>query len=567
MDAFSDPGIEQVVVMSSSQVGKTEILLNVVGYYIDKDPSPIMVLQPTLEIAQAWSKDRLSPMLRDTPCLKGTVKDPRSRDSGNTLLHKTFKGGHITMAGANSPASLASRPIRVVLCDEVDRYSASAGSEGDPIELIFKRTTTFWNRKLGLFSTPLIKGTSRIEAAYEESDKRKYHVPCIYCGAYQVLVWAQVKWPDGEPAKASYFCRHCDGEMTDGDKIQMLQHGEWRAEAVSNGIAGFWFNEIYSPWITFGKMATKFVQAKRSRNPERLKIFVNTSLAEVWEGETGETIDPASLMSRCEQYGTEIPKDAAILTCGVDVQENRFELEVIAYGRGEESWGIEYVILPGDPTRAEIWRDLDTFLQKTYKHESGTTLRIFAVCIDTGGHHTQQTYNFIRPREVRRIYGVKGANRYGEPIISRRPSRKNTGGVNLFMVGSDSAKDLLYGRLKITEPGPGYMHFPKGYSGDYFNQLTAEHAIFEKGVRKWVKKTSGARNEALDARIYSLAALELLKFSPRFNLDRLVDILKARAEQGQNEDKEKPDIKSEPAQKINCGRRIISKGYTDPYRR
>ena len=217
MDAVNDPRTEMVVIMSSAQVGKTEIINNIIGYNVHLDPSPILLLQPTLEMAEAWSKDRFAPMLRDTYVLKGLVKDPRTRDSGNTLLHKRFPGGHITMAGANSPASLASRPIRLVLCDEVDRYPVSAGTEGDPVSLAKKRTTTFWNRKILLTSTPTIKGASRIESAFEQSDQRRFYVPCPQCGEKQTLKWQQVKWEQGDPKDgdekhkpetAAYICEH-----------------------------------------------------------------------------------------------------------------------------------------------------------------------------------------------------------------------------------------------------------------------------------------------------------------------------------------------------------------------
>ncbi len=251
---MGDATIETVVVMSSAQIGKTEIINNVVGYHIHLDPSPILLLQPTLEMAEAWSKDRFAPMLRDTEALRGLVKDPRARDSGNTLLHKRFPGGHITMAGANSPSSLASRPIRLVLCDEVDRYPASAGTEGDPVSLAKKRSTTFWNRKLLLTSTPTIKGASRIEAAFEQSDQRRFHVPCLHCGEYQALTWHQVKWEsDSERHRvetAHYECGQCGAALYDSDKPEMLSAGIWIATAPFTGTAGFHISELYSPWVT-----------------------------------------------------------------------------------------------------------------------------------------------------------------------------------------------------------------------------------------------------------------------------------------------------------------------------
>ena len=202
MDAFSDPQYSEIVVMSGSQIGKTEIINNIIGYYIEHQPLPILCMQPTLSMAQTWSKDRLANMLRDTPCLRGKVKDARSRDSGNTTLHKTFQGGHVTVCGANSPASLASRSIAILLADEVDRYPLSAGAEGDPINLAKRRTTTYWQKKILLTSTPTIRGASRIESAFEKSDQRFFNINCHKCNEPQILKWSQVRWEKDKPETA-----------------------------------------------------------------------------------------------------------------------------------------------------------------------------------------------------------------------------------------------------------------------------------------------------------------------------------------------------------------------------
>src|SRR5262245_47717827 len=272
MDSVTDPRVHTVVAMLASQVGKTELLLNVIGYFMQHDPSPLLVLQPTLEIAEAFSKDRLAPMVRDTPALRELVKDVRSRDAGNTLLHKQFPGGHITLAGANSPASLASRPIRIVLCDEVDRFPASAGTEGDPVTLAKQRSATFWRRKLVLVSTPTLKNLSRIAAAYEQSDRRRYLVPCPSCGARQVLDWAHVRWPKGRPEAAVYVC-DCGAEWGDGLRLAAMTRGAWEAQAPANGTAGFWLSALYSPWTRLGELAREFVEA--TPHATRLQAFTN----------------------------------------------------------------------------------------------------------------------------------------------------------------------------------------------------------------------------------------------------------------------------------------------------
>src|SRR3954466_507723 len=413
MDALNDPAIETVVIMSSAQIGKTEIINNILGYFIDQDPSPILVVMPTLEIAHAWSKDRLAPMLRDTPSLRGKVKEAKAKLADNTMLHKKFPGGHLTIAGANSPSSLASRPIRIVCCDEVDKYPASAGTEGDPVNLAFKRTTAFWNRRHIMVSTPTIKGASRIEAAYEISDQRRFHVPCPHCDSLQVLKWSQVHWPQNRPEEAAYACEHCGVELTDADKPGMLSRGEWIAEMPGRSTAGFHVNELYSPWVTWPQMAKAFLEAKRL--PETLKTWINTSLGETWEQE-GESVDDGTLYGRREEYAAEVPRDAVVLTAGVDVQEDRLEVEVVAWGETEECWSIEYRTIRGNPAQGEIWYELDAYLARTFDHQSGVRLRIACALIDSGGHHTKQVYAFCKPRVTRRIYACKGFAGAGKPL-------------------------------------------------------------------------------------------------------------------------------------------------------
>jgi phage terminase large subunit GpA-like protein len=508
LDAFSEPLVDTVVVMSSAQVGKTEVVNNVVGYYIDRDPAPILVLQPTVQMGEAWSKDRLSTMLRDTPKLRGKVKDPRSRDSGNTLLHKTFPGGHITIAGANSAAGLASRPIRVVLADEVDRFPASAGTEGDPLSLATKRTATFWNRKLGYFSTPTLKGFSRIEAAFQESDQRRYYVPCPHCAHRQTLVWERLLWTDGNPDTAAYACEACGALIEEQDKGVMLAGGVWVAGNPGARAAGFHLNALYSPWARWAELVREFLAA--AGNPERLKVWINTVLGETWE-EQGETLNHDALSARRERYAAPVPAGAGILTAGVDVQGDRLEVTVRGWGRGEESWLIHWEAIFGDPGRPEVWQTLEATLTRGWAHESGAELRIEAACIDTGGHHTAAVYEYVKPRQSRRVYAVKGASTPGRPLLSRA-SRANRAGVKLFTVGTDTAKDVLFSRLRIVEAGPGYLHFPAWLEEEYFRQLTAEKVVtrFRKGRPVRYYEKTRPRNEALDLEVYALAALHSL---------------------------------------------------------
>ncbi len=508
MNAFSDPNIHTVVWMSSAQVGKTEALLNIIGYFVDQDPSPMLLLQPTLDMAQAFSKDRLAPMTRDTKALTHKIRDSKAKDSGNTILHKSFPGGHITMAGANSPASLASRPVRVVLCDEVDRYPPSAGSEGDPVNLAFKRSTTFWNKKRMLTSTPTIKDVSRIEAAYEESDKRKFYVPCPECGEHQVLRWANVSWTDGKPETAKYYCEKCGTGWNDGERWRAVSAGEWKAEAKENGIAGFWLNEIYSPWVKLSEMAKNFIEAKKS--PHTLKTFVNTSLGETWEEDQGEQIEDNVLMERREDY-IQVPAAALVLTCGVDTQDDRLEGEIKAWGDGNESWGIKHFRIEGSPAQKEVWQDLENIITDTYKRMDGVEMKVSCTCIDSGGHFTDEVYKFCKKREFRRVFAIKGSSIAGKPIISR-PSTSNKLGVKLFTVGTDTAKELIFSRLQLEDFGDGYMHFNKTYDEKYFQMLTSEKRVMtmKKGRPVMIWKPIRARNEALDYTVYNLAALNIL---------------------------------------------------------
>ncbi len=510
MDAINDPQNEEIIFIKSAQVGATEILNNIIGYFMDQDPSPMLVLQPTLEMAETWSKDRLSPMLRDTPVLSGKIQDNKKKDSGNTILHKIFPGGHLTAAGANSPSSLASRPIRILLTDEIDRYPSSAGEEGDPIDLGKKRTTTFWNRLIFKTSTPTIKGISRVEKDWEISDQRRYFVPCPHCGEFQHLQWKNIQFDSQSLTAVLYLCEHCGAFIEEADKPEMIRKGEWRATSPFNGIAGFHINELYSPWSSWLGIVKEFL--KVHKDPMRLRVWVNTTLGETFE-EKGETVDSESLLNRREPYQDELPEGVLVLTAGVDVQKDRLELELVGWGDGDESWSIDYRIFYGSPSMPDVWGDLDDYLKQTFTHANGHKVHIAAACVDTGGHHTDAVYKFVKPRQVRRVYGIKGSSTSGMPIIGN-PSRKNKGKILLFLVGVDTAKETLYSHLKILEPGPGYCHFSqKANDESYFAQLTAEEMVtrYEKGHPKqvWVLP-SGKRNEALDCRVYAMAAKNIL---------------------------------------------------------
>jgi len=514
MDVVTDPNVEDVVIMSSSQVGKTEIINNIAAFFIQQDPSPILLVQPTVEMAQAWSKDRLTPMLRDTPILHGLVSAPRSKQSANTLLHKVFPGGHITMAGANAPAGLASRPIRVVLFDEVDRYPVSAGAEGDPVKLGEKRSTTFWNRKKIKVSTPTEDGLSRIDRLFKNSDQRYYHVPCYHCGHEQRLYWRQVKWvqtPEGDHdvASAGYCCSSCGAVWSESERLWSIKRGSWVKSNPDSPTAGFHISELYSPWSSIRSIVTAFLESKD--DPELLKTWTNTVLGEAWELR-GEKVDRHALYERREDYEG-VPEQGLILTAGVDVQHDRIEYEVVAWGEGEQSWNVDYRILFGDTAGDDIWDELDDALDEHYTHESGAEMHINAIMVDSGDR-TQRVYDYVLATRHAKLFAGKGVAGAGRPVakLSRKPKGKSRRAVDLYQIGVDDAKATLYARLKMERVGPGYCHFPMDRDLEYFEQLTAEKRVkrMVKGyeVAEWQKVRP--RNEALDCRVYAYAALKVL---------------------------------------------------------
>lgn len=578
MDTISDPTVETVVVKTSAQVGKTECILNTVGYHIDQDPSPIMVVMPTERDAETWSKDRFATMARDTPCLRGKLSDPKSRDGSNKILHKKFTGGHLTIVGANAPSGLAMRPIRILLCDEVDRYPASAGAEGDPVNLAKKRTVTFWNRKMVMVSTPTIKGVSRIDAAWEESDKRRFWVPCSDCGEHQVLRWEQVHWDKDEAGKhlsetAHYTCEHCGSVWNDAKRCAAVRQGEWRAEKPFTRIAGFHLNEIYSPWVKLEEMVRTFLSAKE-HGEEAMKTFVNTSLGEVFEIR-GEAPEWERIYNRREEYpiGT-VPEGGLFLTAGADVQRDRIEVEVVAWGRQRESWSVDYRVLLGDTSRTDVWNKLSAMLEERFPHaRTGAGMVIDRMAVDSG-YATQEVYAWSRTAPLGRVMPIKGVDKSRFPI--QGPSdvevkigkRKRKRGAKLWTVCGPVFKAELYGNLRQDPPDepedgegfpPGYCHFPR-YDPEYFKQLTAEQAVTR--VKKngfafieWQKTRE--RNEVLDCRVYARAAAEydLVRLTERVarNKERKLEestVAETDVEPAPTEPSEEPDTVSRWAEPV-----------------
>lgn len=522
MDAITDIEVKKVVVMSAAQVGKTDaMILNPIGYYIHYEPSPIMVLQPTIQMAETFSKDRLSPMLRDTAVLTDKVND-KSRNSGNTILQKIFPGGHVTMVGANSPSSLASRPIRILLADEIDRYPATAGSEGDPLFLAGKRLTTFWNRKEVNVSTPTIKDLSRIELEYEHSSKGEWNAPCPHCGELQPLVWSGVLFDKEDLSEINYVCSKCGAISSEVEWKERYKDGKFIHADPDNPVRGFHLNTLASTLSTWREIVEKFLEANeavKKGNVELMKVWTNTELGQTWE-EDGETIDDSELLKRRESYDCEIPLEVLYLTAGVDTQDDRFEVEVVGWGPDYESWGIKYAAIYGDTTNKQstVWNDLDVFLSQTFQKKDGTKLKIVVTCIDSGGHSTNNVYKFCKARFNRKVFAIKGSNDSAAAYI-QKPTKNNREQAYLFTIGVDTGKSWLMDRLKVEEPGPGYCHFPKedgkGYDEKYFKGLTSEKKVMRYKMGRpyfaWELKDKGEhrRNEALDCRNYATAAIEI----------------------------------------------------------
>jgi phage terminase large subunit GpA-like protein len=532
---------ERVVLWFATQLGKSEVLYNAVMQRIHTDPQDMMMVQPTLQDAQDHSAQRFLPTILQTPVMHGKVAVRKSRDESTSWRSRSIQGGFtVFFAGANSAASLASKPLGFAVADEVDKWPADVDNEGPPLGLLEERMSNFSRRKLIIASTCNIKGQSIIEAEYLASDRRKYHVPCPHCGESQVLEWGArsdhgIKWLKTESGKARpetavYICRHCGASIDEHHKDQMLRAGVWIAQNPGAGQgkrAGFWLNKLYSPlgWKSWAALVEEWDQAQeknRTGNSAPLKKFLNSSLAETWE-ERGTGADSKSLAARAEDYPTgEVPRGGLMLTMGVDTQPDRLEARVWAYGRGEESWLVDRHVIYGDPnleenTEGSPWTRLSEIRRTPVRHSSGAQMMIEAACVDSGGHNTHTVYAYCRAHAHAHVLAVKGASQYGRPIIGR-PSQVDVNwrgathrsSVKLWPIGTDTAKHLLYGRMRVNRVGPGYVHVPKAYQAtDEFEQMTAARllpvVVQGKAAMRWITP-QGKREEGGDCMVYAYAA-------------------------------------------------------------
>jgi phage terminase large subunit GpA-like protein len=542
LDAVTDPRIRRVVYMKPTQVGWTDaVLLNFIGYQIDHDPGPGLLIMPTEEAAKKLSRRRLAFMIRDTACLRGKVTESSKRDGTNNLLQKIYPGGSLTLVGANSTTGLASDPIRFLLGDEIDRYPPSAGDEGDPLDLAFNRTRTYWNRKELLGSTPDNEETSRIKPAYLEGDRRTCWLPCTRCGEFQLLEWGGtdkahgLKWDFDDPRTARYVCRFCQFELGEKEKHDMLRRYEWRAERETIDIASFWNNQLYSPFTRWAECVDEFLKAKGKK--DRLRVWVNTVLAETWvEKIEGDELQADMLQARAQDsaylYG-EIPDGVRYLLCSVDTQNDRLETSVIGFGAGEESWRIDRHVILGDPAAApgndpnggddkmNVWQRLDEILAVKYVRTDGSEIGIDSAIVDTGGGKTDAVYNYCATRHPVPVYAAKGSSdreaqyvpvdKQGKVKRSTYRSKSGRRGY-LYLIGVHKGKDLLYSTMTQEDPGPGYFNVPKDLAPEYVKQLAAE-------VRQTIERYGhpyhvwhlppGRRNEAIDLENYARALLRI----------------------------------------------------------
>jgi phage terminase large subunit GpA-like protein len=528
MDTIGDPRVERVVFMASARVGKTEVINNLSGFHIGQDPAPILIVYPTETAAEEWSRDKLAPMLRDSPSLRSKIAPARSRDSQNTTLHKVFPGGRLYIVGANAPTGLAAKNIRIVCFDEVDRYGANAGGEGDPIAQGIKRTQNFWNRKILIVSSPKTAGRSRIEQEYERSDRRKYWVPCPHCAEPQVLRWDQVKWNNAlltdeeKIASAAYHCEFCGAEWTDAERWEAVatakaRGGGWRAERPGAAVAGFHISVLYSPWRTIGETVSEFLAAK---TPELLQVFVNTSLGETWR-EKGEAPEYERLLERREDFAEgEVPKGALILTAGADCQGDRIEVYVWAWGPGFERWLVAREVFYGSPAVWETWAGVQGLLERQFPAaDGGPDVAIARLAVDTGGRDTAAVYGHLRrlghPQRLMPVKGGSDSSRaVSQPsyVDAQDGARKLRRALRLWTVNSGHWKGEFYGRVRLARTGegfpPGWVHLPTWADAEVCQQLVAEELVTVRtkaGYARQEWRKLRERNEALDCEAYARA--------------------------------------------------------------
>ena len=530
MDAFSDINVRHIVMVSASQVGKSELENNIIGYIIEQDPGSILFIQPTNQDAREYSKLRIAPMFRDTPVLAKRIGPQKSRDSGNTIMQKSYPGGILTMTGSTEAHALASKPIRYVIGDERDRWTTNAGNEGDPWQLAMARQITFYNAKSVEVSTPTIKGNSAIENAFYKGTMERWCVACPSCGEYHNIVFADMRYEydtittnnkkSYRVREVYYVCPNC-GAIAYEKEIKR-QPAKWIAEnpeAYKNGTRSFWLNTFVSPWQSWDKIILKYLEARGSTT--QLQVVYNTQFGELWE-DRGGLEDEDTYMARRELYDAELPDGVLVLTCGVDTQDDRLEYEVVGYGIHNETWGIRRGQIMGRPDNPETWQTLDDIIDHVYRFSNGKGLKVSMTLVDEGGHFTQDVRLQCMQRIGKKVFACKGF--FGDRPYTQPPKQmkivlqgKYIGMCWQYQIGVDAGKQNIMDNMRVQQPGSRYCHFPvnedRGYGHQFFVGLLSEHLVYKENHRhpwQWEKIPGHERNEPLDCRNYANAALKVL---------------------------------------------------------
>jgi len=574
MRAVTEPGVHTITLKSCTQLMKTTVCENILGYFIHQAPCPILCAFPKVDMVKSFSKERLAPMVRATPVLRAIIGDVTKDKSEESLAFKQFPGGYVALESAGSATNLAARPIRVTMADEIDKME-DLKFEGDPLLLLEERTSTFENALHVRCCSPTVDETSRIEKSYNESDQRRPYLACPHCSHLQTLdFFRHVQWAKSEdgkehfPLTAAIYCESCGAEWAEDQRRKLIttegavrwyqtrpfkccgvhqepmkaRHWEWddaaqcgyalcsecNKRAVSNAHAGFTASKLYSPFVTVVTLAEQWLRSKDDL--AQRQVFYNTALGQSFAARAATRVEAHVLADRREKFPDALPKEILVLTCGVDDQGDRLEAHVIGWASPEEAWSVHYEIFPGDPSKPEVWGRLDEFLRSSFPSAWGIPFRIRATCIDTGGHHTEMAYRYCQPKASRNIWAIKGSSwsKRGDPVWpvpkSFKTRRKSDLGFKPHVIAVDSAKDHLRDMLLTEEHGPGFFHIPEQRSTPWLEQLTAEQCIFEKKagvtVRKW-HLPRGRANEAFDTLVYGYAALCGLKAVRGLNMERL----------------------------------------------
>lgn len=525
MDVFTDPRVSEIVVQKPSQSGGSEAIANMIGRTMHLDPTDMAYVGEKEDKAKGWTQESFDAMVRVTDVLNRIVK---REPEFNNQTFKGYTGGGLWIIWASSPAELSSRPFQHLFFDEKAAYKPT--KEGDAVKLGEARQKTYHphHKKVKISSPRDAEDSADIEKDYLRGDQREFYVPCPQCNEFQTLKWKNVHWPEGEPESAYMACEVNACEIEFDDLEDMLRKGRWIPAADFNGIASFKFNQLYSPFVRWSEMAKDLIEAKADKTGQKLKVWVNTCLAEPWRPK--ETLDYLELQLRKEPYGKrfddsdiEVPDGVLMLTAGVDIQGDRIEMEVVGWGLGRENWSIDYQVFQGSPSFPDVWKELKEALSRDYQG-TDRTFRISAAGIDSGGGNTEDVYGFVKKNAGRRWFALKGLSTVGNPLVTRGGYSKKGPRVRVWGVGTNTAKDEVFSFLRVEEQGPGCCHFPddeERYGESYIKQLCSERRTLRSrmGQSYYIYEKIGpnVRNEALDVRVYATAARGIVFYRRDFD--------------------------------------------------